>query len=123
SMVTVEPSTVTLRACESCGTDNASATRAGTTETRVSVASDPAITRSYSNVPSAFAMILAVWMASGPWIAGSLTCTAFSAPMDSALRIDSGARAHGQGHADRLGRPLRAAGGDRHRAVVRLLEA
>ena len=61
-------------------------------DSRASVDSEPQTTRSYSSLPSAAASASAVWIAHAPCSAGSLTCTALSAPMDSALRIVSAAR-------------------------------
>ncbi len=83
---------VTLRAWVSCGAPSTSASIAGTTAPRASVASDPAIATSHSTLPSAAANTFAVATASEPCTASSSTCTALSAPIDSALRIDSVAR-------------------------------
>ena len=72
-MVTFVPSTVTLRAPDSCGSPEASAIRAGTTDSRVSVASTPAITRSGLKVPMALASTFAVVIAHEPCRASSVT--------------------------------------------------
>src|SRR6185312_7920974 len=60
SIDTLSPSTVTLRAWESCGTSSTSANMAGTTDIRESVASEPATTTSHSSVPSAAASTFVV---------------------------------------------------------------
>ena len=97
----------TFDASVSCGTPSRSATIAGTTPVRASVDSDPKITRSNPTACSAAASAADVASASDPARPSSITCTALSAPIDSALRIDSAAlrRAHRQ---------------DRHLAAVRL---
>ena len=67
---------------------------AGTAPLVPSVASLPAMTSSVpSIVPSALASTHAVWTMSEPCMPSSSTCTALSAPIDSALRIASVARA------------------------------
>ena len=66
-----------------------SASSAGITLICASVASAPHRIRSNSSCPSAAASTADVWIASDPWIASSETCTALSAPIDSALRIAS----------------------------------
>src|SRR3954454_4942764 len=80
---------VTLRAPDSCGRPNRSASNAGMTLIWLSVASAPQITRSYSSCCRAAASTELICTASEPWIASSETCTALSAPMDSALRLAS----------------------------------
>ena len=57
-MVTVEPSTSTLRAPDSCGTPSFSLSSAAMIDSRASVDSEPQTTRSYSSVPSAAATSL-----------------------------------------------------------------
>ena len=49
----------------------------------------PHSTRSYSSCCRAAAITALVWMAHEPWMASSTTCTALSAPIDSALRTVS----------------------------------
>src|SRR3954452_126212 len=80
---------VSLRAPDSCGMPSRSLSSAGITDICESVASAPHRTRSYSSCPSAAAITAEVAIASEPWIASSATCTALSAPIDSALRIAS----------------------------------
>src|ERR1700739_86066 len=86
---------------------------AGTAPPTPSVASLPAITRHCSTpsiVPSARASTQPVCTMSEPCMPSSSTCTALSAPIDSALRIASVGRSRGPGgqHGDRA---LGAVGG------------
>src|SRR3954469_5113233 len=62
---------------------------AGITDICASVASAPHRIRSYSSCDRAAASTAEVAIASEPWMASSETCTALSAPIDSALRIAS----------------------------------
>src|SRR4051812_39432982 len=89
STLAVPPSTVSLRAPDSWGRPSRSASSAGITLSWASVASAPHSTRSYSSCDSAAAITADVCTAHEPWMAGSDTCTALSAPIDSALRIAS----------------------------------
>src|SRR5262249_54621122 len=92
-MVTEEPSMSTFDASVSCATPSRSASIAGSTPPRASVDSDPQITRSKPTCFSAAAIAADVTSASDPASASSERCTALSAPIDSALRIDSAALA------------------------------
>ena len=91
-MVSVSPSTVSLRAPVSAAMPSRSAIMCGITWTRPSVDSAPQITRSASSVPRAAASTRDVATAQEPCSASSWMCTALSGPIDSALRIDSAAR-------------------------------
>ena len=89
--VTDDPSMSTFDASVSCGTPRRSATIAGTTPVRASVDSEPRITRSNPTCVSAAASAADVASASDPARPSSSTCTALSAPIDKALRIESAA--------------------------------
>src|SRR5215470_16011990 len=87
------PSMSTFDASVSCGTPSCSASMAGSTPLRASVDSDPQITRSNPTCFSAAAIAADVASASDPARPSSLRWTALSAPIDSALRMDSDALA------------------------------
>ena len=85
------PSISTLLASETCGTSRRSASIAAITPIRASVDSDPQITRSNPICPRTWASAYDVESPSEPARPSSSRCTALSAPIDSALRIDSAA--------------------------------
>src|SRR5215472_13897610 len=83
------PSISTLLANESCGTPSRSASIAPITPIRASVDSEPRMTTSNPIRPSTAASAAEVDSASDPASASSIRCTALSAPIDRALRMDS----------------------------------
>ncbi len=82
----------TLLAYDNCGTPSRSDSIAGSTPVLASVDSEPRITRSKPIWPRTAAIAAEVPSTSEPASASSTRCTALSAPIDSALRIDSVAR-------------------------------
>src|SRR5260370_12901251 len=86
-----EPSISTLLASETCGTPSRSASIAAITPIRASVDSEPVMTRSKPVCLSTCASAYEVERAWEPASRSSSRCTAWSAPIDSALRIDSAA--------------------------------
>src|SRR5205814_7784410 len=89
SIVSVDPSTVSLRAPVSAAMPSRSASMCGITWTRPSVDSAPHSTRSGDSWASAAASTRDVASAHEPCSAASETWTAESGPIDRALRIDS----------------------------------
>src|ERR1700749_1339440 len=83
------PSVSTLEASDSCGTDRRSASIAAIDPIRASVDSAPTITRSNPIGWRTWASAYEVCSTSDPASASSSRCTALSAPIDNALRIDS----------------------------------
>src|SRR5580693_3988314 len=88
-MVSWLPSTSTWLASDTCGTPSRSASIAAITPIRASVDSAPAMTRSNPVRPSTAASAAEVCSPSEPASPSSIRWMALSAPMDSALRIDS----------------------------------
>src|ERR1700761_7945167 len=84
-----EPSVSTFDAKDNCGTESRSASLAAIDPIRASVDSAPTITRSNPIWLRTCASAYEVCSTSEPASASSSRCTALSAPIDSALRIDS----------------------------------
>ena len=83
------PSTVSLRAPVSCGDAEPLGEQRGITDSRASVDSAPQMTRSYSSCRARRRAPSRSAPRTSRAAPSSRTCTALSAPIDSALRIDS----------------------------------